>query len=49
MDQGLAANAGIALHRLTCKLVWIVMTTIKTKMNPKRILSAVFTSNTPEA
>src|SRR5579859_5072068 len=38
----------MALHKLTCILVRIVITTMKTKMKPKRSLSAVFKCDTPE-
>jgi len=38
----------MALHKLTCILVRIVITTMKTKMKPKRSLNAVFKCDTPE-
>ena len=34
---------GIALHRLICKLVRMVITTMKTKMKPKSSLRKSFT------
>ena len=36
-------NAGMALHKLICRLVRIVITTIKTKMKPKSSLRKSFT------
>src|SRR5271154_2622137 len=43
MDHGLAAKAGKVLHKLCCKLVRMVITTMNTKMNPKSSLRKSFT------
>jgi len=43
MDHGLAANAGKALHKLTCMLVRTVITTMNTKINPNSSLRKNFT------
>src|SRR5579871_908732 len=43
MDHGLAAKDGIALHKLICRLVRMVMTSMKRKMKPKSSLRKSFT------
>ena len=43
IDHGLAANAGNALHKLTCMLVRVVITTMNTKINPNSSLRKSFT------
>ena len=43
IDQGLAANDGSALHKLCCRLVRMVITTMNAKINPNSAFRKSFT------